>query len=87
MSLTPAERSRRSALASYTSWGNTENRTTRTAPARRAFEQRFIDAAGGDPKRAAALRKEYFLRLADKSVRARRRRGAMDRRGTTGPGK
>lgn len=50
-----------------------------TAPARRAFEQRFIievDPLGELPeaernRRAAAARKAYFTKLAYKSARAR----------------
>jgi hypothetical protein len=57
------------------SWAKTTDRTARTAPARAAFEQRFLDQAGGDPVRAAHLRKAYFRRLALKSAQARRRGG------------
>jgi hypothetical protein len=84
--ITPEQRSQVARLASFTSWGNTENRTARTAPARRAFDNRFLEEAGGDPLRADALRKAYFARLAYKSAAARRRRGAMVRRGSTRPG-
>ncbi|MGN7701160.1 hypothetical protein [Cellulosimicrobium sp. 22601] len=55
------------------SWANTEDRTARTAPARRALEARFLAEAGGDPKRAENLRRAHFQRLALKSARARRR--------------
>jgi len=71
---TPAERSLRGKLAAYTSWGNTLDPTARTANARSAFENRFLAEADGDPKRAEALRKAYFARLALKSAQARRRR-------------
>ena len=59
--------------AAHESWAATENRTARTAPARAALEQKFLDQANGDPVRAAHLRKAYFLRLAAKSAEARRR--------------
>ncbi|WP_051084643.1 hypothetical protein [Kribbella catacumbae] len=51
----------------------TEDRTARTAPGRAKFEQRFVDAADGDPVRAESLRKAYFANLARQSVAARRR--------------
>ena len=71
--LTPAERSLRGALASHQSWANTENRTERTAPARAALDQKFLDQAGGDPKRAESLRKAHYARLAFLSAKARRK--------------
>ena len=73
-SLTPAERSLRGTLASHQSWANTENRTERTANARAALDQKFLDQAGGDPQRAESLRKAYYARLAFLSAKARRER-------------
>lgn len=70
--LTPAERSLRSSLAAHESWAKTTDRAGRTAKARKALEQKFLDQAGGDPARAESLRKAYFARLALKSVTARR---------------
>lgn len=75
MPLTPAELSLRGQIAAHTSWGNTTDRTARTAKARNTFEEKFLAEAGGDPKRAESLRKAYFARLALKSAQARRRRG------------
>jgi hypothetical protein len=60
--------------AAYQSWGNTIDRAARTAKARAAFEAKFLTEAGGDPKRAAALRKAHFARLVVASVKARRHR-------------
>lgn len=54
------------------SWAQTDDRAARTAPARAAFDQKFLDAAGGDPIKAAHLRKAHFLRLSLKSAQARR---------------
>jgi hypothetical protein len=71
-SLTPAELSLRGTLASHQSWANTKNRTERTAPGRAALDQKFLDQAGGDPKRAESLRKAYYARLAFLSAKARR---------------
>ena len=39
--LSPAEKYLCSAYGAHISWANTENRTERTAPARKAFEERF----------------------------------------------
>lgn len=58
-------------IGAHISWANTEDRTARTAPARAALEQKFLDEAGGDPVRANHLRKAYFQRLALKSAAAR----------------
>lgn len=71
--ITPAERKLRSSIAAHESWANTENRGARTAPARAALQQKFLDAAGGDPVRAEHLRKAYYRRLALQSARARRK--------------
>ena len=64
-------------IAAHESWANTTDRTARTAPARAALERKFLDAANGDPLRAASLRKAHFARLALKSAQARRARGAV----------
>lgn len=63
----------RASIAAHESWAQTPDRSARTAPARRALEQRFLDAADGDPKRAEHLRRAYFQRLALKSAQARRK--------------
>lgn len=60
------------AIGAHVSWANTTDRSARTAPARAALEQKFLDEAGGDPVRAAHLRKAHFKRLALKSAQARR---------------
>lgn len=68
-----AERRLAASIAAHESWANTEDRSARTAPARRALEQKFLEQAGGDPKRAESLRSAYFKRLALKSAQSRRR--------------
>ena len=68
-----SERSLRSSIGAHQSWANTTDRSARTAPARQALDQKFLDAAGGDPVRAEHLRKVYFQRLALKSAQARRK--------------
>jgi hypothetical protein len=67
-----SERRLQAQIASHESWANTPDRTARTAPARAALDQKFLRDAGGDPIRAAHLRKAYFARLALKSAQARR---------------
>jgi len=59
--------------ASHYSWALTEDRTARTANARRAFQDRFLEEADGDPVRAESLRKAFYTRLALKSAQSRRR--------------
>jgi hypothetical protein len=73
--LSPELRTLQARLAAHESWGHTEDRTARTANARKAFRDRFLTEAGGDPKRAESLRRAFYARLALKSALARRRRG------------
>lgn len=68
-----SERSLIASIAAHESWANTPDRAARTSKARAALEQKFLDQAGGDPVRAANLRKAHFQRLALKSAAARRR--------------
>lgn len=68
-----SERQLIASIAAHESWAHTDNRNTRTAPARAAFNQRFLDAADGNPQRAEHLRKAYFARLALKSAQSRRK--------------
>lgn len=73
MSISAADRSLIGSIGAHTSWANTPDRSARTAPARAALDQKFFDAAGGDPVRAAHLRKAHFQRLALRSAQSRRR--------------
>ena len=81
--LTPTERSLRSRLAAQTLHSKYDSREL-TAPARKAFLQRFedeVDPTGELPeaeriRRAEHARKAYFTRLALKSAQARRQRAA-----------
>jgi hypothetical protein len=68
-----AEHTLRARIAAHESWAHTENRSARTAPARAALDAKFLEQAGGDPIRAAHLRKAHFARLALKSAQARRK--------------
>jgi hypothetical protein len=84
-SLSPAERSLRGQLAAHTSWAHTDDRSARTANARKAALDRFqneVDPEGvllpqERAKRAEHLRKAYFARLALKSAQVRRRRASL----------
>ena len=70
-------------LAAHMSWADTQDRTARTAVSngRRAFNDKFLAEAGGDPVRAEHLRKAFFARLALKSAQARRANRAAARNG------
>jgi hypothetical protein len=68
-----SERRLRAQIAAHESWAQTPDRTARTARARVAHDQKFLDQAGGDPIAAAHLRKAHFARLALKSAVARRK--------------
>lgn len=81
--LTRSERTLRARLAAHESWANTEDRPARTAAARQALEDRWIEEARRrfgytDPDKltqaAEHLKKAHYVRLALKSARARRAR-------------
>lgn len=72
-----SERRLRASIAAHESWANTADRSARTSKARAALDQKFLDEAGGDPVRAAHLRKAHFARLALKSAVARRKSREM----------
>lgn len=71
-----SERTLATRARAHESWGRTplSERAARTAPARAALDQKFLDQAGGDPVCAESLRKAYYTRLALKSAQARRAR-------------
>ena len=73
MPVSASERQLAASIAAHESWAATPDRSARTAPARRALDQKFLEQAGGDPKRAESLRSAYFKRLALKSAQSRRR--------------
>jgi hypothetical protein len=70
---TTAERRLHAQIAAHVSWANTADPTARTANARAALDQKFLDLAGGDPVRAEHLRKAHFAKLALKSAQIRRK--------------
>jgi hypothetical protein len=55
------------------SWADTTGRSARTAPARGALRQKFLDQVDGDPVRAQHLWKARLAHPAPKSAQARRR--------------
>jgi hypothetical protein len=61
--------------AAFKGWADTRDWSARTRPGRAAFEARFLEQADGDPKRAEAAKRAYFIDLARKSAEARKRRG------------
>jgi hypothetical protein len=69
----PSERTLAAKIAAHESWAHTPDRAARTAPARAARDAKFLDQAGGDPIRAAHLRKAHFARLSLKSALSRRK--------------
>lgn len=82
--ITPSERVLRTRLAAHVSWANTKDRSARTAPARRAYMERFerqVDPDGKlDPceraRRADHAMRAHLTRAALKSAQARRRRAS-----------
>lgn len=76
MSEVPAEVRLFASAAAHKGWAECEDRTARTRPGREALEAKFVREAGGDPVRAASLRKAYYKRLAAKSVASRRAKAA-----------
>ena len=75
----PSSRQTNGAIGAHESWARTPDRTARTDPARRAFNERFEREVDPDHKlsdaeraiRAEHAKKAYFLRLALKSAAAR----------------
>jgi hypothetical protein len=85
VSLTPEERTLRARIAALTLHSKVDSRQ-HTEPARRTFRQSFleqVDPAGELPeaerqRRADAAYRAHMTRLALKSARARRKRGAAN---------
>jgi len=73
MSIPASERRLHASIAAHESWASTPDRTARTAPGRAAQEAKFLEQAGGDPARAANLRKAHYARLTLKSIASRRK--------------
>jgi hypothetical protein len=92
--LSPELRTLRAQLAAHTRWANTDDPVEATAPARKAFNDRFekqVDPDGVlDPeeraRRAESARKAHFTRMAFKSARARQEAAAARKRIASGSG-
>lgn len=92
-SMSAAERSLLAQIAAHTLWANCDDPAAHTAPARKAFLDRFEHAVDPDgtltteerTRRAEHARKAYFKRLALASSRARAAKAAA-RRATRGGG-
>jgi hypothetical protein len=82
--LTPSERTLRAQLAANTGWAFTEDRSARTAPARRAAFAKFEQAVDPDgvlpaeerARRAENLRRAHLQQMALRSAKVRRLRKA-----------
>lgn len=80
--MTAGERTLRAQIAAHESWGRTEDRSARTANARRALLDKFEREADPDgkllpaerAKRAENLRQAHYKRMALKSAQSRRRK-------------
>lgn len=82
-------------IAANSRWSrvNADERTAATSAGRLAAEKRFEKIVDPDgvlsheerARQASNARKAHFQRMALASARARRRRGAMDRKGSTRP--
>jgi hypothetical protein len=94
MALTPAERTMRAQLGAHSQWARCDDRTERTAAARKGFDKRFenqVDPNGVlDPaeraKRAENARQAHMLKLALASAKARRAKSLKSRIPTEGGG-
>lgn len=82
-SLTPEQRRLRASLAAHERWAGTDDPAAATAPAREAFQDRFLRLARekyGDlpeadlARRAEHLRRAHFRRMALASSKARSRK-------------
>ncbi len=82
--LTPSERVLRARMAAHISWAKTDDRSARTAPARKAALARFEDQVDPDGRLSATERtrrtehamRAHMTRLALRSAQVRRRRPA-----------
>lgn len=76
--LTPEQRTLRARAAVHASWANTEDRTARTAPARKAFMRRFEDQVDPDrllPEAERQRRAKHAMRSHMASLALKRSKG------------
>lgn len=82
-----SERAINGAVGAHVKWSRTTDRSAATAPARQAFNAKFLKEADPDgtlpteerSRIAGHLRRAYFLRMTAASVKARRQRAAAHR--------
>lgn len=82
--LTPSERVLRARMAAHVSWAKTDDRSARTAPARRAALDRFEEQVDPDhrlsqterARRAEHAMRAHMTRLALRSAQVRRRQAS-----------
>jgi hypothetical protein len=82
--LTPSERVLQARMAAHISWAKTDDRSARTAPARKAALARFEEQVDPDrrltpterARRAEHAQRAHMTRLALRSAQARRRASA-----------
>lgn len=85
MPATPTERTLHAKVAAHAKWSKTADLAAATAPARRAFDERFereVDpdgqlSADERARRADHARRAYFARLALRSAQSRRKAAAL----------
>lgn len=74
--MSDTEKSQPKHRAAANSWANTVDRTARTAPARAAFEDKFLEEAAWDYDLAERLRSDFYRDIARRSHESRRRNKA-----------
>lgn len=86
----PQVRALTAQIGAHVSWAQTADRTARTAPARKAFEDRFAAQVREEfpdlddaevATRAEHLKKAYYLRLSLASAQARKAKAASRKSG------
>jgi hypothetical protein len=84
----PQDRVRIAQIAADVSWGKTPDRLARTAPARKAFDDKFLEQVPAevtdpDARRAAAenLRRAHYRQLARRSAIVRKANAVLRKNG------
>lgn len=82
--MSTSDRTQAAKIAAHSSWAKTEDRSARTAPARRALLAKFEQLVDPDgvllpeerARRAESARKAHFRQLALASAKARRKKAS-----------
>lgn len=83
MAATAEQRREHAALAARASWAKCTDRTARTAKARAAAWQRFLDEADGDPVKAEELQQQHYRRMRANALQTRSAKKAASANGET----